>query len=155
MGFATVAAIAALVVSAGSAYMSHKARKKAMSQREKASRTASAENEVRRRGAIRAQVRQERIRRAQILQQSANTGVTGSSGELGGISSLGSQTSFNTSSTRRRSNSMIGENNYLQNANEDMGTAATWTSVGKVASSAYGVFSGMPGYQDWMQENFS
>jgi len=66
-----------------------KAEQKKQQQIQRAGNLAQQQEERRR------QIREERIKRARILQSAENTGTAGSSGELGGIGSLATQLSNN------------------------------------------------------------
>lgn len=91
---ATLAAITAgttVVTTAYSISQNQKAKAEQKKQQgiQRASNLAQQQEERRR------QIREERIKRARVLQSAENTGTAGSSGELGGIGSLATQLSNN------------------------------------------------------------
>lgn len=155
MGVATILAIASLVVAAGSAYVAHKDSVAAARAQRQASQTAQAQNVVAQQAQIRDQVRQDRIRRAQIMQASANTGTLGSSGELGGIASLDSQTGANISGINTTANTQSAISGFQNQAQSELQKAETWSSVGQLASSSFNIFSSTPGYQKTMASVFN
>lgn len=89
---AVTAAVAAVVGTTASVVGQAKS---ASAQRE-AGRISSAQQRIEDRNTRREQARQERIRRAQILQSGEALGTTGSSTESGAISSLSTQVSANS-----------------------------------------------------------
>lgn len=134
-------AVASLVVAAGSAYMAHKAQVKAAREQKKANDIQSAQGQVDAAAQRRAQVRQERVRRAQIDQQSRNTGVSMSSGELGSTSALGTQIGNNIASISQSQVTANGVTSRLQAAADATSNAQTWAQVGSVAQSSFNIFS--------------
>jgi len=125
-------AIAGLVISVASAYESNRQNQAAYREQKKGAEINQAQQNVKAAAERRAQIRQERVRRAQILQASFDTGTAGSSGELGGISSLDSQ---------------IGNN--MSNINEGATTSNNLFSISqayaahKSAAETYGVISSL------------
>lgn len=94
--------IASLVIGAYTAVKADSQSKKAAEAQKDAARAqqaSSAEQQanqlMQREQERRQQVRENRIRVAQVMQNSANTGTSSSSGELGAVSSLNTQTSSN------------------------------------------------------------
>lgn len=161
MGVFTALAIASLVVAAGSAYMQNKAASAARRDQQKAAAVAQADTQVQRQNEIRQQVRSQRIRTAQIMQSSANTGTQASSGELGGIASLASQTGSNIGNIQGQMNSQNSIYNFQNAAMSEQGNAATWGAVGQIASSSFSVFSGTPQFKQsaeqagaWLNSKF-
>lgn len=155
MGVATVLAIASLVVAAGSAYVAHKDTVAARKQQQKASDVASAQNRVKQQADIRNQIRQQRIRTAQIMQASSNSGTAGSSGSLGGVAALGSQVGSNISNIQGSGNSQQAILGYENQAQNELTRASTWSAVGQLASSSFNIFSNTPGYRDTMNSVFA
>lgn len=98
----TIIAGASLALSAGGAYMSYQQQRQASKAQDRAAeeqrgiqgeqKAANAEAAAAER---RQQVREARIRRAQILQSAENTGTAASSGEVGALSSLSTQLNTN------------------------------------------------------------
>lgn len=136
------AAIAAIVVTAAASYEQSRQAKAAANERKDASRTAQAEQAAQQNQNRRAQVREERVRRATIVQNSQNTGVSQSSGELGATSALGSLIGGNLAGMQRQQNSSaaIGASNQRA-ADADL-SGATWGAVGQISSSVFGFAAG-------------
>lgn len=138
MGILT--ALAGLAVAAYSSSQQRSAQKDAEKAQKKAineQKTARAEQEaVNARQAAeerRQQIREERVRRAQVIQASANTGVSGSSGELGAVSNLGNQLGSNigfNASQIRSANNITNANqsaaDYLSSAQSKLNSANQW-----------------------------
>ena len=97
MGIETVAIAALAVTTASTAYSIAEQRKAGKAQQE-GQDIATAQQKSVDLANKRQQLREERIRRAQIEQASANQGVGGSSGEAGAISALGAQVGANVAS---------------------------------------------------------
>jgi len=98
----------------------------------------------------RQQIREERVKRARLIQSSANTGVTGSSGEAGaagGLSTqLGSNIGFNLGQRQAASNiSDAGQDaaDFLSSANSNMVDANQW---GQVAGLSMNIFDKAGGF---------
>jgi len=147
MGIVTALAIASLVVAAGSAYMQNKNQQEARKDQKKAASIAAAQNTVANQNSIRDQVRQQRVRTAQIMQASENTGTTGSSGALGGVSALSSQIGSNIAQIGENANTQTGILTAQNSAAGNLSQAATWGAVGSLASSSFNVFSNTPQFK--------
>lgn len=79
-------------------------------------------------------VRQDRIKRAQILNDSANQGTQGSSGEAGAIGGITSQTATNLSASNQFQ-ALSQRISDKQQTSTDLGTAgALFNTVGQTAS---------------------
>lgn len=91
---ATLAAITAGTTVVTTAY-SISQNQKAKSEQKKQQNIQRASNLAQQQEERRRQIREERIKRARVLQSAENTGTAGSSGELGGIGSLATQLSNN------------------------------------------------------------
>jgi hypothetical protein len=148
----SIVAVAAVVVSAGVSYSSQRATKKAgkraQEKEEEAKKVAQAEQVAQQREKTRAQLRDERVRRAQILQSSANTGVTGSSGESGSTGALNTALGANLASMTRQGNSaniitnlQQGAANALRDGANKVAQYQTIGAVANAATSAYGAFA--------------
>ena len=138
-------AIAALVVTAASAYQQSRAAQAAAKDRKEASRVSQAEQAAQQNQSRRQQVREERVRRAQILQNSQNTGVSQSSGELGATSALGSLIDGNLAGMQRQANSASAIGGLSQSAaNQDL-KGAQWGAIGSFSSSVFGLAAGAIG----------
>lgn len=114
----TIIAAASLAVAAGGAYMNYKQQRAASrAQQEAADEQRGIQSEQHAANAEQAaaerrqQIREQRIRRAQILQSAENTGTDMSSGELGALSSISTQFNSNVGanlSAISRANRMSG-----------------------------------------------
>lgn len=133
------AAIAAVVVAAASAYQQSRASKAAAKDRKEAQQVSQAEQAAQQNQNRRAQVREERVRRAQVLQSSQNTGVSQSSGELGATSALGTLIGGNLASMQRQQNSSAAIGGLSQSAADSDLVGAQWGAVGSIATSIFGV----------------
>lgn len=156
MGIVAVA-VAALAVSAGSAYMSYEQQKKASRNQRRAAdeqRKINAQQEANNAQQAarerRQQIREERVRRARILQSSENMGVGDSSGSLGATGSLATNLSDNLGSnlSALRSAQIISRHSqrqadFMSAAGQNMANANMW---GQVSSFAGSVFSAAGGY---------
>lgn len=141
------AAIAAVVITAASAYQQSKQAKAAASERKEASRVAQAEQAAQQTQNRRQQIREERVRRASIIQNSQNTGVSQSSGELGATSALGSLIGGNLAGMQRQQNSSAAIGGLNQSAaNADL-RGAQWQGIGQISSSIFGYAVGQIGQQ--------
>lgn len=139
----TIVAVAAVAVAAGSAYMSAQAAKDAAKDRKQAGKVSQAETTIQRNENRRQQIREERVRRAQVLQGSQNTGVSESSGELGATSALGTLIGSNVATQARQANSSNAISSWNQSAaNSDL-ASQQWAGIGNVAGSVFGVASSM------------
>jgi coproporphyrinogen III oxidase-like Fe-S oxidoreductase len=110
---------------------------KAKQEQKKVQAEQNASNRAQQLEEQRRQIREERVKRARILQSSENTGVADSSGETGAIGGLSTQLStnmaFNAGAAQRASN--IGQ--FQQNAADAAGRAQMATSLGQLAPTAF------------------
>lgn len=150
MGIETVAAVATAVIAGASAYEQRRQGKRAAEAEEDAQKVAKAEQEAQRMEKTRAQIREERVRRAQITQSSTNTGVAGSSGEAGAVSSLGTQLGANIGSMTRQTNTANAISGFEQKAADARTKAAEAQAFGEFASSAINM--GASGYQAYQAD---
>lgn len=148
----SIIAVAAVVVSAAVSYKSQQAQKeaakKAQRKEEEAKKVSQAEQVVQQREKTREQIREERVRRAQILQSSENTGTGGSSGSAGSTGALNTALGANLSSMTRQGKAANVITNLQQGAANDLrdgqNKAARYNTIGAVAQagfSAYGAFA--------------
>lgn len=137
------AGIAAVVVSGVSAYEANRTQKAAAKKEEEARDIAAAEQTSQQRAQTRQQIREERIRRAQILQSSENTGVSGSSGALGATSALQTSLGSNLASASRQANAARAITGVQQEAADLRISAAETLQTGKLLSSAISTGGGM------------
>lgn len=111
-------------------------REQEKAQAEQRAQNASSSAEERRK-----QVREERIRRARILQASSNTGTAESSGEIGALGSLSTQLSTNiglsTMAQQRANNISI----FNQNASDSLFSAQEWQNNARTVSEVAGFAS--------------
>lgn len=137
-----IAAYAALAVSTVSAVAQVQNQQQAAREGKKAQREQEAMNAARSAQERRQQIREERIRRARILQSSENTGVTESSGQIGAEGGLATQLSGNVGFNRGqiRSAGMISD--FQQNAQDAMDQASLWGQVGQLSGSIFGAAGG-------------
>lgn len=139
----TIVAVAAVAVAAGSAYMSAQAQKDAAKERKEAGKVSSAEQAAQRNQNRRQSIREERVRRAQVMQSAQNTGVSESSGELGATSALGTLISSNVATQSRQQNASNGIAEASQNAaNSDL-SSMQWSGIGSIAGSVFGAAANM------------
>lgn len=139
----TIVAVAAVAVAAGSMYMSSQQAKAAAKDRKEAGAVSSAESSAQRSQNRRQQVRDERVRRAQILQGSQNTGVSQSSGETGATSALGTLISSNVSTISRQENSSNAISSWSQSAADHDLSSQQWSGIGSIAGTVFGVSANM------------
>lgn len=139
MGIETAIAVVAVAVAGASAYEQAKQSKAAAKDRKEAGKVSQAEQAAAQNQSRRQQIREERVRRAQITQASVNTGVSGSSGELGSQSALGSLISGNIAAGSRQQNSANAIGSLQQSAADKDLKGAMWGAVGGVAGTIFGV----------------
>lgn len=142
MGVEVAIAVVALAVAGASAYEQNKQAKEAAKERKQANKVAQAEQSAVKNDNRRQQIREERVRRASIIQASQNTGVSESSGQLGATSALGSLISGNLASSSRQANSSNAIGGHLQKATNYDAKAATWGQIGSFSSSIFGMAAG-------------
>lgn len=146
----TIIAAAGLILGAASTYKQMQASSEARADQRKANEVSQAETAAGRQQQVRDQVRQDRIRRAQILQSSVDSGVQASSGELGAMSSSGSQTGYNISTISRGGNSQAGYNMFNQSAANNMASSQLFGSVANLGFGVAGQAAGTRSFQsDW------
>lgn len=138
----TIVAAAAVAVAAGSAYAASQAQGKAADAQKDASRISSNEQQAQADAQRRQQVREERVKRAQITQASTNTGVSNSSGELGSLSVLGTQTGTNISNIARSTATTQAITSAQQTAVDYQTKAGNYSAIGSVAGSVFGATAG-------------
>jgi hypothetical protein len=143
----TLLAIAALTVSAGAAYVSYEQGQKAADRQKKANNVSQAEQRAQLATQRKQQVRQERIRRAQIISSASNTGTALSSGSLGATSAVGSLVEGNLGNLSRNENSANAESTFMQQAAGYSSRAQTYSQISGLAGSGFSLFQQMPGTQ--------
>lgn len=132
----TIVAAASLTLTAASIKQQGKAAKaqKKIQNEEKARNTAQQMAERRQ------QVREERIKRARVMQASENTGTAGSSGELGAVSSIGTQLGANLGFNQSMIESGNRISGYTQQAADAQGKASMFNAVGSMAGNVGSIF---------------
>lgn len=156
----TVLAVTAAVAVGVTAYSMHQQQRAASRAQDRADRAAEEQKRINAEQRAsqaaqaaqerRKQVREERIRRARIMQSAENTGVTDSSGALGSVSALstnlGANLGFNLGEVQRagRIGGMMDRvSDYTMQSQRLMNTAAMWGSIGSFSSS---IFSNVGGF---------
>ena len=142
MGIETLA-IAALAVTTASTVYSIKEQRKAGKAQQEGQDIATAQQKSVDLANKRQQLREERIRRAQIEQASANQGVGGSSGEAGAVSALGAQVGANVASINQGQMAAEGISGAMSKA---AGATQRAQVAQGVASLSGTVFSGAGGF---------
>lgn len=142
MGVETIA-IAALAVSSASTVYSIAEQRKAGKVQQEGLDIATAQRKSVDLANKRQQLREERIRRAQIEQASANQGVGGSSGEAGAVSALGAQVGANVASINQGQMAAEGISGAMSRA---AGAGQRAQIAQGVASLSGTVFSGAGGF---------
>ena len=149
-------AMIGLAISAGGAIMSYQQQQKAQSASQRAARdqrraqgVATAQNAQQAAQERRQQIREERIKRASILQQSENTGTATSSGEVGSLGGmqthLGANLGFNQGAFmagQQISGFNQSSANHMQTAQSAQGRAGMWGQVSSIGGSIFGQAGG-------------
>lgn len=140
MGASIIIGIASLAVGAVSTVVQAEAASDAAKERKEAREVDSAQFRNRQQEEIRKSVREERIRRAQILNQAENTGTSASSGAIGSTGAL--STNLRSGAAFAQSNIKAHEsvNRHLQNAADIETDAATFGAFANLFSSALNTF---------------
>ena len=112
----TEVAIASLIVSMASTAYSISENRQAAKKQQEAQDISTAQQKSVDLANRRKQIREERIRRAQIEQAASNQGAGGSSGEAGAISALGSQVGSNIASISQGQVAATGISNAMSRA---------------------------------------
>ena len=125
--------IGAATTIAASPFLSPYYQYKAGKEQQKAQREQRASNEAEAARERRMQIREERLRRAAILNSAEQTGTAGSSGEIGSAAALatalGSNLGMNSGRLQRAQNISI----FQQNAADDMMKASLYKQVADTA----------------------
>ncbi len=137
-----IAAFAAIGVSGISTVSGYISQSEAAAAQKKANNRQAAMQSEQAAREKRQQIREERIKRAKILQASENTGTVGSAGELGSVAGLSSTLSGNLGFN----SSMIEGASYISKQNQAaagaMQEAKMWDTIGSIANTAVGMTSG-------------
>lgn len=129
IGPAVWVAIASLAVSAVGTYMTIKEQQKAVRLQRQANAVSKAEQDAQVAMQRRAQVRQERVRRAEIIASATDSGVGMSSGMLGATSAVGSLVEGNIANISRNKVSSDTANMFNQQAADAQGQARTYQAI--------------------------
>lgn len=144
MGVDPISVTIAAAAAAASYQQQRMAAKDAASAQKKAARTAQNARMNKEFETRRQQIRQERVRRAQIEQQSENSGVSMSSGQIGSESAINTQVGANISAIQGESQAAnaIGRfNQQTADANYRGQVASQIGSLGMSAASLYSNYS--------------
>lgn len=156
MGIEIVLAAASLATGAISAQRQAEAQKEAKkdakraeAEQRKAQAEQRASNAAQSAAERRAQIREERVRRAKVIQASENTGVSGSSGEAGATANLattlGSNIGRNIGALQTAENiSQANQNaaDFLGSAQSHQADASMWGTVGQLGQSIFSAAGG-------------
>jgi hypothetical protein len=134
-GTAAAIGLAGTVISAG---MSYSAQKKQQKAQQAAAQAQSRANNLEAQRARIAQVREARIRRANIIQSGTNSGLgAGSSGIVGATGSVSSQTGNNLSNINVQQDFANIVSSNMQSAVNQQAKAQTWQSIGGASKSIF------------------
>lgn len=137
----TLGIAASLVIGVGSAVAQNEQQRKAVGEQKKARREQEAVNAARAAQERRQQIREERIRRARIIQSSSNTGVSGSSGESGAVGGLSTQLQSNVGFNLGMQRSAGEISIFQQNAQDALDRASLIGQIGQIGQQAVSIFS--------------
>lgn len=140
--FQTAAAVGSVVVGVGSAIAQREAQQDAAKKQRAAGQEQAAIQAQQAAQERRQQIREERIKRARIMQAAENTGVQGSSGEFGAVGSAATQLSSNIGFNLGLIDKTQNISALQQGAADDLTTASNWAAVGGVSRSIFSLTSG-------------
>lgn len=151
MGLEVIASIVAITATAASVQQQGKAAKaqKKIQNEEKARNTAQQMAERRQ------QVREERIKRARVMQASENTGTAGSSGELGAVSSIGTQIGANLGFNQSMIESGNRISGYAQQVANAQSNASVFNSIAGMSSNVGSIFGSSPTVPDQFEVDWA
>lgn len=135
-------AVAALVVSAYSAYQQHEAASDQRSAERKRVAEQKAVNAQQSAEERRRQIREERVKRARILQASEGTGVSDSSGVAGGTGGIATAMQSNIGQNLGLAMHTSNISDYMQQSADAQYKAQTWGAVQGLSNSVFSVTSG-------------
>lgn len=139
MGIEIAIAVAAVATAGVTAYEQRQQQKSAEKKQKEARAVSQAEKAAQQTAQTRQQIRDERIRRAQILQQSQNTGVAASSGALGSTGALQTSVGSNIAAASRQANSYSAISNLEQGAADNLSRASEIGAIGGFVGSAISI----------------
>jgi hypothetical protein len=131
----TLAAISAAASATGTV-MGIANNQRARKAQEQAQDVQRASNKAQQLEEQRRQIREERVKRARILQASENTGVAGSSGEAGAISSLSTQLNSNIGYNLAAIDRGATLSALQQESANAQNTAQAWSAFGQLGGTA-------------------
>src|SRR5574341_325386 len=137
MGIETVLLVGSLLTTAYAVSKQQEAQQEARKEQKKAKAEQGAINAAKAAQEQRQQIREERIRRARILQASENTGVSESSGQVGAVSGLSTQLQTNLGFNEGMISSANRITEFQQNAADALGEADRWKQIGSLSQSIF------------------
>lgn len=140
MGVELIIGAVAAAASVVTGVMSLGSAKAAARQRKEANNIANAQAKNDQAAATRRAVREARVRRAQIVQQSENSGATDSSGALGAVGVVGTNLGSNIASSSGKTLAIQGINARNQAAADYDFQSQAYSSIGSIFSTALGSF---------------
>ncbi len=138
----TIIAAAALTATAVSGYQQYQAASDASDAREEQQAISGAQQQIEQRRGTRQAVREERIRRARIMQASENTGVAGSSSQFGSVAALNTATGTNIANQRGAQSAARGVTAANQRISDAQSSGQMWGAVGQASGSVFGAAGG-------------
>lgn len=144
---ATWLAIGALAVSATAAYVGYQQQKESIRDNKKAQAVSLAEQQAQVAAQRKSQVRQERMRKAEILSSAVNAGVGMSSGQIDSTSDIGSLVQGNLGQISRNENSSEQYLTFSQQSADAMSRAKTFSTISSLAGSVSQFALRQPGAQ--------
>lgn len=138
----TIIAAAALTATAVSGYQQYQAASDAADAREEAGEISGAQQQIQQRRSTRQAIREERIRRARIMQASQNTGVGGSSSQFGSTAALSTLTGSNVANQRGGALAAQGITAANQRVSDAQSSGAMWGAIGQVSGSVFSAAGG-------------
>lgn len=158
-----VAAWIGVAVAAGGAIASNQQQKaslnnqrKAAGEADKARAEEAAKNASSAAQERRQQIREERVKRAQIMNQAALTGTADSSGEMGATGGMSQQLGANLGANQgailrgqRIGGFLQNQSNFMSAANSNEARAGTYKQVGQLGGSLFGAAGGWKTVGGW------
>lgn len=139
---AGVAAVASLVFSIGASDRANREAKAARKDQRAASQKQESMQKARDAQSRRQKIREERVRRSQVMQRAQNLGSGGSSGMVGSLSSLGTQTGSALGFQKGQSMGAQSVGQSLQASADHQVSSQTWSSYSAVGMQAFSSLGG-------------
>jgi hypothetical protein len=133
----TIALTASLAATAYSAVKQQKAAGKAADAQKESSRIAGNQTKIQEMVKRRQEIREQRVRTAQMTQSAENSGVAGSSSEIGSIGSLGSITGNNVASSFGAERTSGALNALGQKSADAQAQGSMWGAVGGLSGQIF------------------